>query len=240
MDDRSFAQYLSAWLDPYELLNAAERYDRDRDGALAPASLHLSSGRLTFGAEANFAAMVEKYLRGFRLPPPMVDLVRASAGASPASSEAWDWLRDLAASTKLRNHSHGDTPPGIPPTIILQIDDCDVILDIVKQPLMALLELVSVLAITWRENAATGASFYHKQTMPNPFYAYVDFQVASAYLDLVDTAQFARGAPKMRYRAVTIVGVPDNSRLWDAAQEMAREAAATTLQPIRTRLDDPA
>jgi hypothetical protein len=64
MDDLTFASHLSAWLDPYELLNAAERYDRDRDRALAAEGLLLSSSRLTRGDEANFATMVEVIYEG--------------------------------------------------------------------------------------------------------------------------------------------------------------------------------
>ena len=118
MDDQTFAYYLAAWLDPYELLDAAERYDRDRDRALAPEGLLLSSGRLTRGEEAHFSAMVEKYLRGFRVPPSLIELVRLSAGPSGASPEAWNWLRDLSLAAKVQSYSHGNTPAGTPPTTI--------------------------------------------------------------------------------------------------------------------------
>ena len=65
MDDQTFAYHLSAWFDPYELLTAAERYDRDRDRAFAPESLVISSGRLIRAEEANFAAMVESTSEDF-------------------------------------------------------------------------------------------------------------------------------------------------------------------------------
>jgi hypothetical protein len=186
MDDQTFAYHLSAWFDPYELLTAAERYDRDRDRAFAPEGLLISNGRLTHGEEANFAPMVEKYLRGFRVPPSLIDLVRLWAGSSGASPEAWSWLRDLSLSAKVHCYSHGSTPPGTPPTIILQIEERDVVTDVIKRPVMALLDLASMLAISWREWAAIGASIYHKHNMSDPFYAYVDSQVASAYLNLVE------------------------------------------------------
>jgi hypothetical protein len=223
MDDQTFAYYLSAWLDPYELLNAAERYDRDRDRALAPEGLLLSSGRLTRGEEANFAAMV---------PSPLIDLASLWAGSSGASSEAWNWLRDLALSAKVHTYSHGNTPPGAPPSTILQIEERDVVTDIIKQPVMALLDLASMLAINWREYAEIGASIYHKHNMPDPFYVYVDSQVASSYLNLVDPIPLSNGVPKFRYRSVTVLGIPDDDRLWDLAQETARKTAASTHGPI--------
>jgi hypothetical protein len=235
MDDRTFAYHLSAWLDPYELLTAAERYDRDRDRALAPEGLIISSGLLTRGTEANFAAMAKKYLRGFHVPSPLIDLVRVWAGSSGASLEAWSWLRNLSLSPKVHCYSHGTTPLGIPPTTVLQIEERDVVTDIVKRPVMALLDLAGMLAINWREWATMNASIYHKHNMSDPFYAYVDLQVASAYLSLVDPTSFASGAPKFRYRAVTLAGIPDDDRLWELAQEAARGMAASTHEPIRER-----
>ena len=235
MDDQTFAYHLSAWFDPYELLTAGERYDRDHDRALAPEGLLISSGRLTRGEEANFAPMVEKYIRGFHVPPSLIDLVRFSAGSSGPSSDAWSWLRDLSLSAKVHCYSHGSTPPGTPPTTILKIEERDVVTDIIKRPVMALLDLASMLAITWRESAATGASIYHMHNMPDPFYAYVDSQVASAYLNLVDPTSFASGAPKFRYRAVTVSGIPDDDHLWELAQETARKMAASTHELIRRK-----
>jgi hypothetical protein len=233
MDDQTFAHRLSAWLDPYEILNAAERYDHDRDRALAPEGLLLSSGRLTRGDEANFAAMVEKYLRAFHIPSSLIDLVRLSAGSSHASSEAWSWLRGLALSAKVHSYSHGNTPPSIPPTTIVRIDERDIVTDIIKQPVMALLDLASTLAITWREYAATGASIYYKHNMPDPFYAYVDSEVAAACVNLVEPVSLGSGSPKFRYRAVTLLGISDDDRLWELAQETARRMAASTHEPVR-------
>ena len=232
MDDQTFAYYLSAWLDPYEVVNAAERYDQDRDGALARVGLRLSSGRLTRGEEANFAPMVESYLRGFRIPSSLIDFLRGVVGSKGASPEAWEWLRSLSLSGKVDTYSHGNPPPGAAPSIIVNIEERDVVTDLIKQPVMALLDLAGMLAITWRQWAATGASIYHQHNMPDPFYAYVDFQVASSYLKLVDPVPLASGSPKFRYRAVTVLGIPDDDRLWEVAQESARASAASTHEPI--------
>ena len=43
--------------------------------------------------------------------------------------------------------------------------------------------------------------------MPDPFHVYVDSQVASTYLKLVDPSSLSKGVPKMRYRAVTVAGI---------------------------------
>ncbi len=238
MDDQSFAHNVSAWLDPFELLNAAERFDRDRDRALAPEGLLISSGRLTRGEEANFAPLVEKYLRGFRVPPALIDLLSLWAGPSGAPTYAWKWLRDLSLSAKVECYSHGGVPPGIPANIILRINERDVVTDIIRRPILALLDLTSMLAISWREWAATEARIYHKHNMSDPFYAYVDSQVASAYLNFIDPTSIGPGSPKYRYRAVTIAGISDDDRLWKVAQESAWKAAASTHEPIRERVDD--
>jgi hypothetical protein len=176
--------------------------------------------------------MVEKYLRGFRVPPPLIDLLRIWAGSSGAPSEAWNWLRDLSLSAIVHCYSHGSTPGGSLPTTILQIEERDVVTDIVKRPVMALLDLARMFAIGWRKLAATGASIYHQHNMPDPFYAHIDSQVASAYVNLIDPGQLASGTPKFRYRAVTVVGMQDYDRLWELAQETARRMAASTHEPI--------
>lgn len=232
MDDQTFAYHLSAWLDPYELATAADRYDRDRDRAFAPEGLLISSGRLTRGEEANFAPMVEKYLRGFRVPPALIDIVRLWSGSSCASSDAWSWLLDLSLSAKVHCYSHGNSPTGFPPTTILQIKERDVVTDVIRRPVIALLDLASMLAVGWRERAATGASIYHEHNMPGLFYAYVESQVASSYINLVDPTSHGRGSPKFRYRAVTIAGIPDDDRLWERARDIAQKTAATTHEPI--------
>lgn len=231
MDDQKFADFLSTWLDPYELLTAAERFDRDPDRALAPAVLFLSSGSITHGDEAHFAAMVESYLRGFRIPSPLIDFVRATAGSAAASVEAWDWLRGLSLSAQVNAYSHGNTPQGTASTTIIGIDERDVVTDIIKRPTMALLEIVGTFAISWREWAATGASIYYTPNLPDPFYTYVDFQVASFYTKLVDPETFASGLPKTRYRAITLVGNSDDDRHWEVAKETARATAASTFDP---------
>jgi hypothetical protein len=232
MHDHTFAHYLAAWLDPYELLKAAKRYDHERNRALAPAGLLISSGRLKSGDEANFAAMVQSYVRGFRVPPAMIDLVRLWAGSSGPSDEAWNWLRDLSLSATVHSYSHGTSPPSVPATVILNVEERDVVTDIIRQPVLALLDLVDRLAVGWRKYAALGASIYHMHSMPDRFYAYVDSQVASAYLNLVDPGLLAEGVPKFRYRAVTVAGISEDDRFWDVAQDTARRMAASTHDPI--------
>lgn len=232
MDDQTFAGFLSTWLDPYELLTAAERFDHDRDRALAPAVLFTTSGRITCGDEAHFAALAESYVRGFRIPSALIDFVRGTAGPAAASAEAWDWLLSLSMSAHVDTYSRGNTPPGASPMTVIGIHERDVVTDIVKRPIMALLEIVGTFAVSWREWAATGASIYYKHNMPDSFYAYVDRQVASFYLNLVNPETFARGSLNTRYRAVTLVGITDDDRHWETAQKTARDMAASTFAPI--------
>jgi hypothetical protein len=232
MDDQTFADFLSTWLDPYELLTAAERFDHDRDRALAPAVLLITSGRITDGDEAHFATMVERYVRGFRIPSALIDFVRGTAGSAAASAEAWDWLLGLSMSARVDTYSHGNTPPGTSPMTIIGIHERDAVTDIIKRPIMALLEIVRTFALNWREWAATRASIYYKHNMPDSFYAYVDYQVASFYLELVNPETFASGSLKTRYRAVTLAGLTDDDRHWEIAQKTARDMAASTFDPI--------
>lgn len=232
MDDQTFAYYLSAWLDPYALIKAAGRYDHDRERALASEGLLIFSERITRGEEANFAALAESYLRGFCVPSSLIDFLRVSTGHS---AEAWDWLRDLSLSAKVHAYSDANRPHGAPPILIANIEERDVVTDVIKRPILALLDLVTAVATDWRKIAAAGLSVYHKHNMPDPFYAYVDAQVASSYLKLVEPEALPIGSPTFRYRAVTISGIPDDDRMWEVVQQTARLTAASTFDPIRGR-----
>ena len=132
----------------------------------------------------------------------------------------------------MHSYSHGNGPPGAPPTIILRVEERDVVTDIIRRPVLALLDLVSMLAMTWRQVPVLGALIYHQHSMPDPFYAYIDSQVAAAYVNLFDPGLLAAGVPKIRYRAITVAGIPNDDRFWEVAQEAARTAAASTFKPI--------
>lgn len=234
MNDETFAHQLTSWLDPLALLECVGRYDVDRDRALAPATLIVGSGRLHSGDEGNYAELIRKFLSGFRIPLPVLELLRSLQKPPGSSDDSWRWLADLTISARVRVCSRGKTPAGVPPHTILLLDERDAVVDLLRAPVLALLDLVDQVAFTWRELAALSASIYHEPNMPSPFYAYVDSRVAASFLTLVTQPNLTRmRGPKFRYRAVTVYGRPEPSDpIWQITQEAARGMAASTLQPI--------
>ena len=232
MDDQTFAHELTAWLEPGVLIDCARRYEQDRASALARNRLWIAQRRLTSGHQGNFSDLVRKFLRGFRVPPAVIDLLRAVA-EPPLEGEGWQWLQTLTVAGTVTEYSRGAVPPGAAPETILEIEERDAVLDVIHAPVMALLDLVDMLAEQWEQIAALGASVFHQHNMSSTFYAYVDEQVASFYLTFVDEALPGVKAPKFRYRAVTVVGVePEDEPMWSLCQDVARRQARTTFDPI--------
>jgi hypothetical protein len=214
------------------LFECARRYEEARPNALARNRLWIAQRRLTSGHQGNFSNLVRKFLRGFRVPPAVIDLSRAVA-KPPLTGEGWQWLQTLSVAGTVTEYSRGAVPPGAPPETILEIEESDAVLDVIHPPVMALLDLVDMLAEQWERIAALGASVFHQHNMASTFYAYVDEQVASFYLTFTDGSFPGIVAPKFRYRAVTAVGVdPEDERTWGMFQEVARRQARTTFGPI--------
>jgi hypothetical protein len=234
MEDKAFACQLAAWIDPYVLMNCARRYEMDHEHALAPETLAIGSGQLNSGEEGNYAELAMKFLRGFRIPPALIDLMRCLPRKGAALEGGWLWLQDLSISAIVQACSRGNVPEGLPPETILLIKERDAVLDLVRAPVVALLDLVGMLAAQWREAGKVRAPIFHEPNMPSEFYAFVDSQVASAFVGLATQKDFkAVRGPKLRYRAVTVFGCTDpTDPVWEITQDAARTAAASTWQPI--------
>lgn len=238
MDDQSFAHQLSAWLDPVELLEAGLRYESDRDKALAPASLIICSGRLQNGKEGNYETLVQKFISGFRMPQAVIELLHRFEASAELSKETWDWLERLRCSGTIKVYSRTNIQPDVPPNTILTLHERDAVVDILRSPVFALLDLVDRLGIGWRQYAELGASLYHQPNMPTPFYSYLDYQVASAFVKFVSPLHLMdKIGPKFRYRAVTVYGRPtlddpSYDPIWDMAQTSMRNLASDTHKPI--------
>jgi|CXWL01.1.fsa_nt_gi hypothetical protein len=238
MDDQVFAHQLSAWLDPVELLEAGLSYESNRKKALIPARLIISSGRLQNGDEGNYARLVQKFISGFRIPQEVIELLRRFEASAELSKETWSWLEDLRCSGTIKVCSRTNIEPDVPPNTILTIQERDAVVDILRSPVRALLDLVDRLAIFWQQYARLETSFYHQPNMPTPFYTYVDYQVASAFVKFASPPHLKdQIGPNFRYRAVTVYGRstvddPSYDPIWDIAQTSMRNLASDTHKPI--------
>jgi hypothetical protein len=234
MDDKTFAYELASWLDPYMLLQCVKRYEIEREKALARTSLVIGSDELIDGEDAGFPELVAAFLRGFRMPRPIIELLRATQDASQISAETWNWLENVElSSARYKVCSREHVQANLPPHAILLIEERDAIADVIQGPVLALLDIVVMLADHWRKMANLGARIYYEHNMPTPFYAYIDLRVAESYLTLEDSTFNGIAGAKLRYRAVTVYGSPaPESPIWEASRESARFMAASTHMPI--------
>ena len=236
MDDSTFAHQVAAWLDPQILLYCALRYQlaSERPRALRPSALAITNAVFQDGDEGNFAELVARFLRGFSVPAPVLELIARTRGSVGVSDDTWRWLRDLRFTGTVRVCRRDNPPQGAPRNTILIIEERDAVVDLLEAPVMALLDLVQVLSESWRRVSELGVSVFHEPSMPTPFYAYVDREVGRSFVTFeapphsTDTV-----GPKWRYRAVTLYGraLPD-SPLWEIVRQAARGAAASTLKPL--------
>lgn len=234
MDDHTFARELTAWLDPQAIWESIGRYESDREQALAQATLIVGSGRLKDGDDGGYAKLVKKFLRGFRMPLPVVDLIRGLQVEPVFSDESLRWLAELTISSTVQVCSRETVPEGAPPNTVLLIEERDAVVDLLRSPVVALLDLVDRFAVQWRRVAMLSAPIYHEPNMPSAFYAFVDSQVGQTFLKFAPPLHTTgTRAPKFRYRAVTACGCQEQTDpMWDLTQRLARLTAAQTHEPI--------
>src|ERR1700722_4951900 len=180
MDDSSFAHQLATWIDPNVAKECARRYDTDRDVALSPAFLAVGSGCLTSGEEGNYADLVRKFLRGFRLTLDLVEVIRNFAVGPDCSEDSWRWLTKRTVDVNVHVCNRDTVPTGAPWNTILLLKERDAVVDLLRAPVFALLDLVDHAALTWRPLAEHGISVLYESNVPMQFYAYVDWVVGSS------------------------------------------------------------
>jgi len=178
MDDKTFAYELASWLDPYMLLQCAKRYEIEHEKAMTRTNLVIGSDELVNGDDGGFAELVAAFLRGFRVPQPIIEFLRATQDVSHISAKTWNWLETLELSARYMVCSREHVHANLSPHAILVIEERDAIADVIQGPVLALLDIVGMLADHWRKVATLGARIYHEHNMPTPFYAYIDLRVA--------------------------------------------------------------
>ncbi len=238
MNDDEFALNLSCFLDPLVLVQSVQRYDEERGRAVAPAELILTSGYLKNGVEGNFSELVKQFLRGFKTGNALVSFLKEWNGTLGFSKSSWRWLENLSLAEDLTVYGHGEAPGRFPLNTILVVRERDAVIDLIRDPLLALLDIAGRSAVHWRPWAQLDARTYFSSNSPNLFYAYTEYRVASYFLDFVSPSDLNAASNLIRrYRAVTVTGSTGQvDRFWEVAREAARVAAASTFEPMRESL----
>lgn len=219
-------------------MESVRRYADERKQATAVGVLIIGSNHLSFGDEGNFAELVEEFLRGFRMPESFVNLLKELYGTQGYSRTSWRWLEELSVTCEIRTFRRGSAPREFPGNTILVIRERDAVLDVIREPILALLDMVGRASVYWKPAATLGARIYFSADAPDAFTAYTEYRTASYFIDFIpapdEAAQFNI---KMRYRAITTTGdLLGRETITVSARETAKLAAASTFNPIRENL----
>jgi hypothetical protein len=233
MDDVTFAHQMMTWLDPAQVLRCGVRLRSDRDAALSEQMLMIGSGDLTHGSDARFDQLVVKLLRGFKFPIEVFQLLAATQKDFRFADGDLTWLANLEFNGAIQVVAKAAPLAGCPPHTILLVRERDVVLDLLRDPIMALLEMARRGALHWRKIAKLGARIYFEASSPTPLLSYVENQVAQYYVDLEPRPHVAdKRGPAVRYRAITIFGVTSSdTKMVELARESAVTQARSTWEP---------
>jgi len=183
MDDRAFAESLSAWVDPSAVLKVA-RSHAAADPKLEQPGFVPVPGKLPGGARAiALDTLVGKFLRGFQLPAEYVDLLVARFPDVPQLS--WDYARGL--------RFEGDVLSG-PETgdenNILLVRDRASFARMVAIPVAFLVRQTLSIAGSWINSPADRRDFL-EHSVYSDWLVFIEYTVAAAlgHADLARSAQ---------------------------------------------------
>jgi hypothetical protein len=234
MDNVTFAHQMMTWLDPAEILRCCVRLQSDRDAALSEQVLMIGSRDLSHGSEAHFDQLVMKLLRGFEFPTEVLRLLAAIQKDFPFTDEDLTWLANLEFNGGIQVASKAQPIAGRPAHTILLVRERDVVLDLLRDPIMALLEMVWRGALHWRKFANLEARVYLESSSPTPLFSYIERQVAQYYIDLEPRPHITgMQGPNVRYRAITAFGVSSSdAKMIEIMREAAAQQARSTWEPV--------
>ena len=177
----NFADTLAAWIDPAVLTDSAKAYAVDRNCAIEPRSLVVTSPTLTHALEGGFAELVVEFLKAFRIPPGLMSVVRAMNTERTISEKAWKWIAGLRFEGQVYPQAHGHGNPELHLQAVLIINERDAVADIIHGPLTALLDMVSFTVERWRSIGNVSASpIFHRHSSPSPLFVFVEAHVFNA------------------------------------------------------------
>lgn len=220
MDDDAFARQVSAWLDPFAVIQAARMHAGSTAVAEAPATWTWATPQYASARDVGVDELMTKFLRGFRLQPQYVKLIRHS-WEEPIPSEAWDRLSNQSFSGEV---SFSEFPADAPEGTVVWLAGRAATMLVLKSPLEFLGECVGSYANTWLEMAAhqatgVGPEVWLEHSSPAELFVYIESVVARACGIEPTVAVLGRGQ-NLRYAAVSVVGGDP-----DVIRELARTHA---------------
>lgn len=237
-----FAERLASWLDPFAVLESVRILDQHQ-GEIIPETLAVcASAILTSEKDGGFVKLAREFLQRFKMPVEVIEFLRPFS--SVPTSSVWDDLKNFHFEGQLIIPPAGlQTQPSLPdgyrPIILVQ--ERDAFVDIVMQPLKALMDMVSI-SNGWLEFSKAELSkidIHLQHASSEPFGAWMDATLASycGFPNIADPKNAVwRNATNIGYRASTLVGWdpedPDAAKMVIVLRELEKERAAETHKPV--------
>lgn len=224
MQPADFARELSAWIDPFVLKASADRIEQRDETADALNTILLASAHLQSGRDGNLDQLASLYLENFRVPDGLITL----ATRSGIHARATQWLRDLRFTGTIQIDPNVQTPPGL--KAILTVTDRDALVDILMQPLQALMRTVEVFLPTWRrlgEIDGMSENAFLRHSSHGQFMVFIERQVAAScgYGGIATAGAVEDGANfGYRYHSMLVPSLPVDPRFVAAMRGFAAEA----------------
>ncbi len=236
LDATEFAHQISAWFDPHVLADCAIRYERDPAVATQRTSVFLGLDQLSPNSPGALE-LITTFLHNVRIPKATIEFVAARTLRSHAVSKAtWTWFHDLAFAGEVLPIMEAEYEDETLSGFIVK--ERDVVLDLLVQPLKALVDLIGLYTDNWNsviQHQPTQDVFL-RHCSGGPVFVYIESHIAEALTGrpIADAGIIAEYSGCVtRYRAATVVGkLPPDSADIDVARDVMRHMAAETRKPI--------
>jgi len=206
MKNKDYCREISSWIDPLLIRDANIRLIKNRDKALDESSICLTSCVIESSEEACFRELIEKYLNDFYIPKGIIDLANLD---KKISEEVEQWLSTLSYKGKIFDAPNDiNQLENLNPLLI--IEERDLFLDIITQPITMLAFMISKCAETWKEmKQINGINAFLQHSSPGSLLVYIESKVAISYgFEHAADCGFvvADGAGNFGYRYISAIG----------------------------------
>jgi hypothetical protein len=229
----SFLQ-LSNWIDPVEVLDVLIRLQSNAAALNERNTLVLRSDLIESGAEAGFSDMVKSYLNSFEVPHSLIILTMAYYDSSDISLQAVSALARLRFDGTVTAYSRTTVPSQMAQDTVLTIEASDLLIDLIKYPCMALLDLVTQSAAFWKQHQEIIEKLTRVEFVPSApsrLQIAVEKVVASHFGAHTAPEDHGLESPRLNqnYRSLTVSGLPPIPEPF--LNEVRRASAAIAKSP---------
>src|SRR5262249_49217560 len=233
----TFAQ-LSYWIDPVEVRDVVRRIETDDAALKRRNTICLPSGVLQSGSEAGFKDMVESYLKSFQIPHSAVVLTMHFCGCTDISVRALSAMAGLRFDGTVTSYEKPSVPDHMDKDTILKIEGTDLLLELIRYPCMALLDIVTECAAFYRQKRKLIESLPRAEFVPSApsrLQILIETVVASHFGLHVAAEEHGLETPRINqgYQSLTVSCIPP---IPDLLLTAARTSALLSTASSRPRL----